>query len=358
MAVAETEVFATFGEYMFCQSARAFSSGPPLGPAVTAHLPVLLGRMTRAQALRERALRERGVPVPAVLFLAVTSECNYSCSHCYTQGYDTGHMDLALAERILSEAYDLGVALIIVTGGEPLLHREFFSLPPAMPDLPFMVFTNGTLVPTFLEEGAASPNMLWVVSVDGPWPWNDIRRGPGSYDMAVLAMDALRISGLPFGFSSALTADNAGAALDRGFVSQMADLGCRAGIFIEQLPAPPTHPPLGQQIARGLARCRRVSPIPLVGFPADEVRYGGCQAGGEGIIHISPEGLVEPCPAAHIAVDSLGDVSLEEALAGPFLEEFRRLKDAVTTGEESCAYVEHEAGIQAGLADLGCRATV
>jgi MoaA/NifB/PqqE/SkfB family radical SAM enzyme len=320
-------------------------------------LPRLLGRMTAAQSLRDQVRRERGVAVPAVLFLAITSECNYSCSHCYTQGYETGHMDVALAERILTQACQLGVALTIVTGGEPLLHREFFALPRAMPDVPFMVFTNGTLVPAFLDDGMASPNMLWAVSVDGPRAWNDARRGPGSYDAAMRAIHALRAHGLAFGFSSALTAENAGAALDAPFISKMAGLGCRAGIFIEQLPAPPCDPPLGQQIGRLLDACRQSSPIPLVGFPADEVRYGGCQAGGHGIIHVSPEGFVEPCPAAHIAVDSLADVSLEEALASPFLAEFRRLKDAVTTGGESCAYVEHAAGIQADLADVGCRTT-
>jgi MoaA/NifB/PqqE/SkfB family radical SAM enzyme len=357
MGAAETETYTTFEDYLFCQSARALGTGPALSREVTAQLPVLLGRMAQAQATRARALEQRGLYVPAVLFLAITSDCNYRCGHCYTQGYQTGHMDLSLADRILSEAYDLGVGLVIVTGGEPLLHSEFFALPRAMSDMPFMVFTNGALLPGFLQQGLASPNMLWAVSIDGPRAWNDERRGQGSYDTAVLAMDALRVCGLPFGFSAALTARNVAAALDADFVTEMAGLGCRAGVFIEQLPAPPCDPPLGQQIERRLDRCRLSSPIPLVGFPADEVRYGGCQAGGHGIAHISPEGFVEPCPAAHIAVDSLANVSLAEALASPFLAEFRRLKDAVATGDESCAYVEHASNIQADLAGLGSRVT-
>ena len=110
-------------------------------------------------------------------------------------------------------------------------------------------------------------------------------------------------------------------------------------------------------IGERLAAIRAVSAIPLIGFPADEVHYGGCQAGGHGILHIAPDGSVEPCPAAHIAVDSLEDVSLAEALGSPFLEEFRRLKDQVTTGKETCAYADHTETIQAGLAEQGMRQT-
>ncbi len=292
------------------------------------------------------------------MFLAVTGRCNLHCSHCYTGGYGHGHMRPALAQRILSEAYDLGVALVVVTGGEPLLHREFFSLPPAMPDVPFLIFTNGSFLPAFLADGAESANMLWAVSVDGPERLNDPRRGEGTFEAARQAMGALKDRGLPFAFSATLSAGNVADAMSLDFVSEMAEIGCRAGFFLEQLPGPPCDPPLGQQIDRLLAARRPESPIPLIGFPADEVRYGGCQAGGHGIVHISPDGSVEPCPAAHLAVDSLEDVSLATALASPFFAEFRRLKDDCSTGAESCAYIEHADSIQAGLSGHGARATV
>ncbi len=44
---------------------------------------------------------------------------------------------------------------------------------------------------------------------------------------------------------------------------------------------------------------------------------GGCQAGGNGISHVSPDGYLEPCPAARLAADSLAEVSLAEALSNP-----------------------------------------
>jgi hypothetical protein len=170
-------------------------------------------------------------------------------------------------------------------------------------------------------------------------------------------MDALREAGRPFGFSSSLSADNVSEALSVDFIEQMAARGCRAGFFIEQIPGPPCDPPLGRQIEEGLQTCRPRVSIPLLGFPADEVRYGGCQAGGHGIIQISPLGEVEPCPAAHLAVDALTEVSLREALANPFLQRFRALKDELSNGWESCTYDAHREEIQADLRGVGAQAT-
>jgi MoaA/NifB/PqqE/SkfB family radical SAM enzyme len=347
----------TFDDYLLRQAARGFAAGPPLRPDVAEALPRLLARMTAATATRKQEREANGLQVPAVLFLAVTGVCNLECPHCYTQGYDPQPMDVSLARSILEQSCDLGVSLILVTGGEPLTHREFMALPPTMPDTAFLVFSNGTLVPQFLHDGSASPNMLWAISADGPREHNDARRGAGTYDAALAAMDALRSEGRPFGFSSSLSADNVSAALSVDFVEQMADRGCRAGFFIEQIPGPACDPPLGEQIEEGLQACRPKVSIPLLGFPADEVRYGGCQAGGHGIIQISPDGAVEPCPAAHLAVDSLADVSLREALANPFLQRFRDLKDQLSTGRESCTYDAHREEIQADLRGVGARAT-
>jgi len=297
--------------------------------------------------------------VPSVLFLAVTGRCNLRCRHCYTQRYAKEHMALPLARRILAEARELGVAMIVVSGGEPLLHRDFFQIPGEMPDVPFIVFTNGALVRAFLDDGLATPNMLWVVSVDGPREWNDARRGEGSYGAALAAMDVLRESRRPFGFSVTLSGDNVAAAATPDFVGSLVARGCRSGFFLEQIPSPPTTPPLAEQIEAGLARCRAAFSIPIIGFPADELRFGGCQAGGNGIAHISPDGYLEPCPAARLAADCLQDVSLAQALSNPFFQEFRDLKDRFSEERESsCTYSGHEETFEQALDRLGARSTV
>jgi len=346
----------TFDDYLLKHAAKAFFSGPALRGEVVARLPRLLARMVACRAMRaERA--KRGLHTPALLFLAVTGICNLRCGHCYTRGYRSGHMDLALARRILTEAHDLGVSTIVVSGGEPLLHREFFDLVRAMPNVPFIVFSNGKLVPAFVEDGLASPNMLWSISVDGPREANDARRGEGTYQIVCEAMAALKSQGLPFGFAATLAGNNVVPALSLEFVTEMAERGSRTGFVLEQIPSPPADPPVGRQISARLAAVRQKSPIPLIGFPADEPLYGGCQAGGKGMLHISPEGAVEPCPASRVAVNSLTEVSLAEALANPFLRDLRRKGEELSEDAQPCHHVGDTAPLQAIMADYGARVT-
>jgi len=347
----------TFSEYVTRQLGRGLLTMPPLPARVLRQVPRWLSRLGRCERVRAEAIG-RGLHVPSVLFMAITGRCNYSCPHCYTQLCAKEDMPPALARSILAQAEELGVGLVVVSGGEPLLHRDFFQIPREMPDVPFICFTNGTLLKGFLEDGLESPNMLWLVSVDGPRELNDARRGPGTFDVATAAIALLRERGLPCGFSATLSGDNVAAATSVEFVQDMFARGCRSAFFLEQIPSPPVEPPLSDQIEAALRRCQAVFDQPIIGFPADEVRFGGCQAGGNGIAHVSPDGYLEPCPAARLAADSLKEVSLAQALSSPFFREFRSLKDRHAHQSESCSYSGHEETFEEALARCGAHATV
>jgi len=349
---------ATFSEYVRRQLGQGLLMGAPLRSEVTALLPRLLRRMEEGESVRAAAREERGMHVPSVMFLAITGRCNFRCRHCYTRQYAAEHMSLPLARSILAQARELGVSLFVISGGEPLLHRDFFEIPAEMADVPFLVFTNGAFVPEFLAEGRESPNLLWLVSVDGPREWNDARRGAGSFDVALAAMDALRARGIPFGFSATLSVDNVVAATEPEFIASLVARGCRSGFFLEQIPGPPSDPPLGDIITERLALCRSQLRLPIIGFPADEIRFGGCQAGGNGICHVSPDGFLEPCPVARLAADCLAEISLEAAFSNPFLKEFRVLKERYSHGHESCTYNGKTETFEEVLARYGARSTV
>ena len=348
----------TFSQYVAQQIGVGLLKGRPFRREVMALVPRWLSRMTACEAIRAAAREERGLHVPSVLFMAITGRCNFRCRHCYTQRYANEHMPVPLARRILAEGYELGVGLVVVSGGEPLLHPEFFEIPREMHDVPFIVFTNGAYLPAFLADGLDSPNMLWLVSIDGPREPNDSRRGAGSFDVALAAMDALRARNMPFGFSITLSGDNVAAATAPEFVRSLVARGCRSGFFLEQIPSPPCDPPLSDQIEAGLQRCRSAAGVPIIGFPADEIRFGGCQAGGNGIAHVSPDGFLEPCPAARLAADSLTEVPLATAAASPFFGEFRDLKERFSCDHEACSYAGHQETFEEALARYGARPTV
>ena len=371
--ISRLSALLTFDDYLLDQASRAFRSGPPLNGAMPLALPRLLSRIKSSRVIRRELRDTQNLHVPVILFLAITGSCDLRCPHCYTSGYKRGHMPVPLAERILSEAYELGVSMIVVTGGEPLLHREFFSLPPTMPDVPFLIFTNSLYVPEFLAgallrpkgttagcrsspsesdwlpgealaesgvqpgspEHSANPPQAEAVSVDGPPPAK--RCAPGRPDKSGRGHHGISISG----DAVRLLGDHIHRQPRRRPVARICRHDGRHGVperFLYR-----TNPRtavrssalrsagwrtqgrepverLGRQIAERLAQCRENSPIPLLGFPADEVRYGGCQAGGNGIAHVSSR----PVGTAHIRqpADSLQEVSLGTALARPFFKEF------------------------------------
>lgn len=167
----------TFGEDLLVHAYKAMSDAAEADPKRAAALLRMVAGTWARSSKREKICAERNIAVPSVIFLSITGDCNLRCPHCYARGYPRKHMPLELAARIVSEGCQLGALLFVITGGEPLLYPEFFAIVRDMPDVPFLIFTNGTRVPAFLADGGATPNMLWAVSIDGPKQWNDARRG-------------------------------------------------------------------------------------------------------------------------------------------------------------------------------------
>ncbi len=95
---------------------------------------------------------ERRVPVSGSLEL--TTSCNLKCVHCYLGGQQTQHrmrnleMSTHQVISILDEITEAGCLDLLITGGEPLLRKDFpeIYLHARRRGLLVTVFTNGTLI--------------------------------------------------------------------------------------------------------------------------------------------------------------------------------------------------------------------
>lgn len=61
----------------------------------------------------------------------LTGKCNYNCLHCFNAADNAPLMSeftLEEAERLIEEAEKCGINAITVTGGEPMLHKDFFDI--------------------------------------------------------------------------------------------------------------------------------------------------------------------------------------------------------------------------------------
>lgn len=58
----------------------------------------------------------------------ITGKCNYNCLHCFNAADNAPLMSeftLEEAEKLIGEAEKCGINAVTVTGGEPMLHKNF-----------------------------------------------------------------------------------------------------------------------------------------------------------------------------------------------------------------------------------------
>jgi MoaA/NifB/PqqE/SkfB family radical SAM enzyme len=101
-----------------------------------------------AERKRARFLR-KGVQIPPMIIFSVTNDCNLDCAGCYAKIlHHSNKKELTPSEfkDTIRQAQELGVSVILLAGGEPLMREELLDTIKAFPNMIFLLFTNGTLL--------------------------------------------------------------------------------------------------------------------------------------------------------------------------------------------------------------------
>jgi MoaA/NifB/PqqE/SkfB family radical SAM enzyme len=158
-----------------------------------------------------------------VVVWAMTRRCNLHCIHCYSDSRDQvypGELDDAAARKLIADLADFGCPVLLLSGGEPLMHPRLFdyiALAKAKGLRP-VVSTNGTLIDDetarrFVELGTAYVG----ISLDGIEAVNDRFRGKkGAFKAAMRGFHACLKHGQKVGLRLTLTKRNV-ADLERIF---------------------------------------------------------------------------------------------------------------------------------------------
>ena len=265
--------------------------------------------------------------IPWAVLMDPTSACNLHCTGCWAAEY--GHqnnLSLETMDRIITEGKELGTYIYIFSGGEPLVKKEqILDLCRMHPDCVFLAFTNGTLVDdAFAEQMREVGNFTLAFSIEGFEEETDMRRGKGTYQKVLQAMDILREHHVPFGFSTCYHKYNTEKVGSDAYIDFMIEKGCLFGWYFTYMPvgtdAVPDLLATDEQRAymyRRMADFREQKPIFALDFWNDGEYVGGCIAGGRSYLHINAAGDVEPCAFIHYANVNINECSLLEALQSP-----------------------------------------
>ena len=128
------------------------------------------------------------------LFLELTVRCNERCLHCGSSCGDVSSDELTLQQysKFLAEIKgDFGTKdkMLCITGGEPLLRKDFFDIMAVAHDLGFNwgMTSNATLIDKQAAKDLKRVGMNTIsVSIDGLEETHDaFRRTPGGYKTAM-----------------------------------------------------------------------------------------------------------------------------------------------------------------------------
>src|SRR5712675_617950 len=136
--------------------------------------------------------------VPMSALFELTFVCNHACSFCYN--CPTGQKEMNTAEVIdtLRKLAEFNILYLTLSGGEPLVRRDFFEIAEAARSLGFAlrIYTNGFLIDEAMAKrikAVANPVEI-EISIHGAKPETHDRLTcvPGSFMKIVAAARYLR----------------------------------------------------------------------------------------------------------------------------------------------------------------------
>src|SRR3954453_9085052 len=144
---------------------------------------------------------EQGLDAPICLTWELPYACNLECAHCLASSGRRDPLELTTeqCEAVIDELQRMQVFYVNIGGGEPTIRPDFWHLLQYAVDhnVGVKFSTNGVrLTPERARSLALTDYVDVQISLDGATAdVNDFVRGPGSYDLALAALQNLQDAG-------------------------------------------------------------------------------------------------------------------------------------------------------------------
>ena len=316
---------------------------------------------------RMKISEKEGCNVPWAILMDPTSACNLKCTGCWAAEYgDKLSMSFELLDRIIREGKELGIHMFIFSGGEPLSRKkDVIALCEKHNDCTFLAFTNGTMIDEpFANEMKRVHNFIPAISVEGFEEATDSRRGKGTYQRVIRAMDLLKEKKLPFGISVCYTSKNVNETGSDEFMDAMIEKGAKFCWFFTYIPvgngAPTDLMANDKQrefMYHQVRRFRNEKPIFIMDFWNDGEYVNGCIAAGRNYLHINANGDVEPCAFIHYSNVNIKDVPLLTALKSPLFMEYRKNQPFNKNQLRPCPLLDNQGKLAEMVHNSGAHST-
>ena len=328
---------------------------------------LLVNASLDGEARARAAENKYGCNIPWAILMDPTSACNLECTGCWAAQYgNKNNLLYEVLDSIIRQGKQLGVHFYLFSGGEPLVRKkDIIRLCKAHRDCYFLAFTNGTLVDDELcKQMARVANLTLALSIEGDEEATDMRRGAGTYQKVLAAMERLRAHRLIFGYSTCYHRYNTESVGSDEFVDHMISLGCKFSWNFTYMPVGKdarcdllATPDQRAYMYRRVREIRETKPIFAMDFWNDGEFTEGCIAGGRRYLHINAAGDVEPCAFIHYANVNIKDTSLLDALRSPLFMAYRKNQPFNENHLRPCPLLDNPDALAAMVKESGAKST-
>jgi MoaA/NifB/PqqE/SkfB family radical SAM enzyme len=322
--------------------------------------------MIQGQPKRKAFTEKYGITPPNHLVISPTMKCNLKCYGCYAWEYSKKEdLPYDVCNRVIQEANDIGIYFFVITGGEPFVWDHLFDFLELHNDSFFQIYTNGTAINDSVAKKLAElGNAVPCISIEGFEKETEKRRGKGTWQKIMTAMDALRENGVLFGYSVTATRENNDLVVSDELVDFFVEKGCFIGWYFNYIPIGkepnldlmPT-PEQRDYRRKRILEIRKTKNIIVADFWNDGNLVNGCMAGGKNYLHINVSGDVEPCVFVHFAADNIKEKSLAEVLTSPFFMGFRKRQPFNENHLRPCSIIDNPQVLRDIVAETGAYPT-
>lgn len=311
----------------------------------------ILNYQRKAISKRKSYEKQNGIHIPILLLISVTERCNLKCKGCYSHAIKEDNKSIRDElsvhdyEKIFNEASELGISLITLVGGEPLLRNDLIELATSYPNIIFSIYTNGMLMSKqFKDIILKHRNIIPFFSIEGFKNETDERRGEGIYDMLLDRMDFMKENGLFYGVSVTVSANNYKTVTSNTFIDLLSQRGV---VYISYVEFEALNEEDNNLVLNNETRkyhndavselSKKYKNIFFTSYPDFEYKTGGCLAAGRGFFHINAYGDAEPCNFIPNSDRNIKNSSIIECLQSPLFVDIQKARLLENNHNGECA---------------------
>ncbi|MBA7505612.1 Antilisterial bacteriocin subtilosin biosynthesis protein AlbA [subsurface metagenome] len=183
------------------------------------------------------------VPPPFLVSYSITTKCNLTCKHCYSESVDQAAPDELSTEEALRLMDDLskwGISLLVIDGGEPLCREDMLDVVKyaSSKGIRTTLGSNGTLIDKAMARKMLDAGIKSVaISVDGAdAQTHDSFRGiSGAFAQTLKGVEACRKANLAFQFNMVIRKETLSQLEDMLYMA--VDYGAGAAEFFDLVAA-------------------------------------------------------------------------------------------------------------------------